>query len=235
MLHYKLKMNVDLKHMKFKHPCNTLVVGMTGSGKTQLIRRLLKHFEILFHNLDKKEINVLWAYGQWHSLIDIRLKDNINLIYFEGIPNEDQIIKTKPDIIVIDDLLNEMSNNKDFENLFIKKSHHLNISVIFSIQNLFYNAKNMRTISLNCHYIILMKNPRDKTQVMHLAKQIYPSDTKFITEAYNKATEAAYGYIKIDLTPDTPENLRIQSRITPEENLNIFSPIVYFPKNVSKY
>ncbi len=80
----------------------------------------------------------------------------------------------------------------------------------------------MRTISLNCHYIILLKNPRDKTQVLNLVRQIYPTNTKFMIQAYNNATEKAYGYIKIDLSPDTPEEFRIQTRITPEENYNIF-------------
>ena len=92
----------------------------------------------------------------------------------------------------------------------------------------------MRTISLNCHYIILMKNPRDVQQVSILSRQIFPSYTKYFLEAYNDATSMAYGYIRIDLTPDTPENLRLSTRLTSEENIyNKFSPILYL-KNVEK-
>lgn len=221
----------DIKHSQFKHPSNTLVVGMTGSGKTQLMLKILKNYKLLFHNLNKNKINVLWAYGQWNNLIGLNLHENISIEYFEGLPSDEDIEYNKPDVIIIDDLLNETSKYKDFENIFIKKSHHLNISVFFLVQNLFYNSKSMRTISLNCHFIILLKNPRDKTQVMTLSRQIYPSNFKFLIEAYNNATDKAYGYIKIDLSPDTPEELRIQSRITPEENQKIFSPIVYIPKN----
>lgn len=221
----------ELKHCQFKHPSNVMIVGMTGSGKTQLMFRILKNYQKLFHKLDKLKINILWCYGQWNNFIGLKINDNISIEYFEGIPKNEKIDKAPPDLIIIDDLLNETAKFKEFENIFIKKSHHLNISVFFLVQNLFYNSKSMRTISLNCHYIILLKNPRDKTQVMSLSRQIYPNNSKFLIEAYNNATEFAYGYIKIDLSPDTPEELRIQSRITPEENNNFFSPIVYIPKN----
>ena len=226
-------MEIDLKHCQFKHPSNTLIVGMTGSGKTQLLIRILKNFDRLFHNLNKPKIKVLWCYGQWNSLIGLKISKNVVISYIEGLPTEKIILNNKPDIIIIDDLLNEMNKDKGFENIFIKKSHHMNISVFFLIQNLFYQAKSMRTISLNCHYIILMKNPRDKTQVLHLARQIYPTNTKFLIEAYNNATELAFGYIRIDLSPDTPEDYRIQSQLPPEEN-NCFSPITYKTKDVEK-
>jgi len=231
-------MEFDSKHCKFKHPANILMVGMTGSGKTILIRRIIKNFKDLFHNINKDKIKVLWAYGQWHNLIDLKINDNVDVIYVEGIPDEDQILEHNPDIIIIDDLLSEIKKNKTFENLFIKKSHHLNISIIFSVQNLFYNSDNMRTISLNCHYIILMKNPRDKNQIKHLARQIYPSNMSFLTEVYNRATLHPFGYIRIDVSPDTPEKIRLQSRITPEEithlNTNL-APIVYIDPNVKEF
>ena len=46
----------------------------------------------------------------------------------------------------------------------------------------------MRTISLNAHYLILFKNPRDASQINHLAKQMYPTKSKFMVEAYRDAT-----------------------------------------------
>ena len=205
---------MDFKHVQFKHPCNCLIVGMTGSGKTVLTRELLRHHNILW-NTSKQNINILWTYGQWHNLIDVDISENSTVKYVSGLPTETEIENFKPDIVVVDDLLNEMTKDSTFENLFIKKSHHLNISVIFLIQNLFYNAKSMRTISLNCHYIILMKNPRDKTQVTSLARQISPQNMGYFISSYNDATKNAYGYIRIDLTPDTPEEFRLLTDLVP--------------------
>lgn len=93
----------------------------------------------------------------------------------------------------------------------------------------------MRTISLNAHYIILLKNPRDKSQILHLARQMFPFKPNILVEAYEDCTRNPYGYIKADLTNDTPEDYRLQTRIFPDETpKNVFSPIIYVPKNFNK-
>ena len=53
--------------------------------------------------------------------------------------------------------------------LFTKKSYHGNLSVIYIVQNLFHQSKDHRTISLNASYLVLTKNVRDASQVIHLA------------------------------------------------------------------
>ena len=137
-------------------------------------------------------------------------------------------------MIVIDDLMTELRNDKNQANLFTKGSHHLNISVVFISQNIFHQGTQMRTISLNCHYMLLLKNPRDKAQIKSLAAQIYPEKTKFLIEVYDYATKDQFGYLRIDLKQDSPEKYRIQSRILPEElpknNKYSISPIAYSPK-----
>lgn len=79
-----------------------------------------------------------------------------------------------------------------------------------------------------------MKNPRDKAQIMRLAAQIYPNKTNFLIEAFNDATKNQFDYIKVDMKQDTPDNLSIQTRITPEElepdSKYRLSPITYIPK-----
>jgi len=60
--------------------------------------------------------------------------------------------------------------------LFTKGSHHRNISLILITQNLFHQGPSSRDISLNIMYIAVFKNPRDKTQIVHLARQVYPEN-----------------------------------------------------------
>ena len=57
-------------------------------------------------------------------------------------------------------------------NLFTKKSHHCNTSVIYLVQNLFPKNMESRTISLNSQYIVVFKNPRHVSQMTTLAKNI---------------------------------------------------------------
>jgi len=45
--------------------------------------------------------------------------------------------------------------------MFTKISHHRNVSVVYLTQNVFDKNKYARTISLNAHYLVLIKNPRD--------------------------------------------------------------------------
>ena len=76
----------------------------------------------------------------------------------------------KRGLVVLDDLMAE--TDERVTNLFTKKSHHSNTSVIYLVQNLFSKNKESRTISLNSQYMIVFKNPRDVTQMTTLAKQM---------------------------------------------------------------
>lgn len=226
-------MEIENKSVQFKHPFTCLVSGPSSSGKTILVRRILKHYKLLVYNLNEPILKVLWCYGELNPLLNVPISNNVVLHLHEGIPSSDIIEEFKSNLIVFDDLLNDVTKNNQIENLFVKKSHHLGISVILIVQNFF--SKYLRTISLNAQYIILLKNPRDSSQIMTLARQIFPHRPKTLTEAYDDATRSSYGYLKIDLTPETPESYRLQTRITPEEVQHLykdFSPIIYKPKNV---
>ena len=104
---------------------------------------------------------------------------------------------------------------------------HMNFSVIFLAQNLFHQGKHSRSMSLNTDYMILFKNVRDKSQIKHLARQMYPLNPKFLYLAYQDATTESYGYLFLDLKPYTEESLRVRSTI-----LNKDYQTIYIPKNL---
>jgi len=56
-------------------------------------------------------------------------------------------------------------------NMFTKGSHHRIVSVVYLAQNLFPKNKSTRTMSLNAHYMVLFKHPKDATQFANLARQ----------------------------------------------------------------
>ena len=84
----------------------------------------------------------------------------------------------------------------------------------------------MRNISLNTHYFVIFKNPRDNLQFSVLARQMYPTKSKFVVEAYENATTIPYGYLFLDLKSDTEEPYRIRTNVIPCES-NI--PYFYVP------
>jgi hypothetical protein len=132
-----------------------MTAGPTSSGKTVLIRRILKYHKnvISFKNEIIDKLKVIWAYGQWQDLYNEKIP-NVDITYIEGLPSEDEIMSDKPHVIIIDDLMTELGNDKKLTNIFTKGSHHNDISVIFISQNIFHQGSQMRTISLNCHYIV---------------------------------------------------------------------------------
>ena len=133
--------------------------------------------------------------------------------FIEGLPNGKILEGKKKTLVIIDDLMNE--TDKSVSNLFTKGSHHHDLSVLHLVQNLFDKNKHTRTISLNAHYLFLFKNPRDASQITHLAKQMYPGHVHYLQEVFADATSKPYGYLLIDLKQETPEHLWLRTNIMP--------------------
>ena len=96
------------------------------------------------------------------------------------------------------------------------------MTIIFIVQNLFYQGKRMRDISLNAHYIVCFKNPRDRNQIYALAKQLYPISSKQVVQAYLEATQQPHSYLLFDLTQQCPEHIRIRTNIFPDQHTLVY-------------
>src|ERR1700689_83903 len=129
-----------MEHLRFKSPFSAFVAGPSGSGKTVLIRSLLEYKSSIFNSPPQK---ILWCHGQWQSAYEKPIKGS-NVVYHEGFPNKEYLVKNKPNLIIIDDLMNEVASNKEMTNLFTKFSHHMRIDVMFVVQNVFHHGKEMR-------------------------------------------------------------------------------------------
>ena len=108
-------------------------------------------------------------------------------------------------LIVFDDQMIDASIDERIVSLLTRGSHHRNLGVIYIVQNLFHQGKGSRSISLNSHYLVLFKNPRDKLQILTLAKQMYPGQTDFFLNQY----EGPLGCLLIDLKTTTQDKCRL--------------------------
>ena len=82
---------------------------------------------------------------------------------------------------------------------------------------LFPPGKLSRTISLNSHYFVIFRNPRDSLGISTLAKQMFPGHTDYLMQSFCDATSRPYGYLVIDCHQLTPENVRLRTNILPGE------------------
>jgi hypothetical protein len=211
--------------MSLNHPATVLVIGGTGCGKSVFTRSLIENHQQTFSHLPAQP-KVLWCYGIYQDSFAFPIK-NTNSLFHEGLVDEDYIKTRRPDILVIDDMMNEKSDDIFVHNLFTKLSHHLNITVIFITQNLY--QKGQVQMKRNAHYLVLMRSPSDKSQVMTLGRQLYPGSSHFFLEAYNDATSRKFGYLLIDVSPESEEETRLKTDIIPDSR-GLCMPTVYVRK-----
>ncbi|GFU28698.1 uncharacterized protein TNCV_468841 [Trichonephila clavipes] len=186
--------------LKLVHPFTLILAGPSGSGKSQFVKKLIENKMI-----KPFPKNIIWCYGVYQALYE----EMPNISFHEGIPSN--LHQYSDALIVIDDLMGELENNPQLTKLFVKFSHHRNLSIIFVVQNIFHKGKEIREISLNAHYLVLFKNRRDQSQITHLGRQLYPRKVKFFQECYADATSKPCGYLLIDLKPETDESLRVRT------------------------
>jgi len=201
--------------MKLLHPFTCIVSGPSGCGKSSLVKSILNE-----NMIEPKPEKILWLYAEDQPLY----KSVRNVEFIQGIPEDfdTSFNASKKNVLILDDLMTKFHSDDRLTRLFSVGSHHKNLSIIFIIHNLFHYGKEMRTLSLNTHYIILFKNPRDRLQIATLGRQMYPGKSQFLIESFNDATKNAYGYLMIDLKPTTSEKLRIRTSIRPDDTQLVY-------------
>jgi hypothetical protein len=95
------------------------------------------------------------------------------------------------------DLLADIVNNNEVHHYVTVMSHHNNRGIIMLMQSIFPKCTYAKTISLNCHYMVLFNNNTDRNQVKVLGRQLMPGRIKYFMHSYQKATTHAWVYLLI--------------------------------------
>ena len=196
--------------VQLKHPFSMLIAGSRGVGKTMFATNLLKNVQ---HIMTPIPNHIVWCYAKHQPELYRQLKDiDEKIEYIEGIPSElnEMFDREKVNMLILDDMMDEASGDKRIEQLFTRGRHD-NLSIIYLTQNLFH--KKQRNISLNSDYMVIFKNARDQTQFTNLARQLMPSNIKFLMSAYKDATKLPHSYLMLDLKAATNDKHRIRSNI----------------------
>ena len=188
------------------HPCRILIIGGSGSGKTNALLNLINN---------QPDIDKIYLYAKdpyedkYHFLINKResigLKDFNDPKAFIEYSNDmhdvyGNINYYNPDkenkiLIVFDDMIADMINNKKLNSivteLFIR-GRKLNISLVFITQSYFKVPKDVR---LNTTHFFIMKVP-NKRELQQLAiSHSSDMDFKDFIRIYKKCTDKPYSFL----------------------------------------
>ena len=188
-----------------------MIAGPSSCGKSFLLEQIISRWQEV---LDHKPTKIYICHAHDQPIYE-RIKQvapcPVELI--QSLPSD---LKTEPgSLLIIDDLVAECP--KQIKDWFVRLSHHSLVDTCLLSQNLFERNKEYRTTSLNSHYIILFKNPRDSSQISHFAKQFSPTNIHFVINCFQDSTKIPHSYILFDLKQSTLNLFRIRSSIFPSE------------------
>ena len=158
----------------FQFPSTIGVFGPSQVGKSTFVIKLIKHADVMF---TKKPKRIIYCYTAWQD----GYKELQSLSYVtlhEGVPSratmEEFTFDRQPTLLVLDDLMAKIIKDLDVQHYVTVMSHHNNICILLIMQSIFPQGKCARTISLNCHYMVLFNNRRNLNQIQCLGRQIMP-------------------------------------------------------------
>ena len=201
---------------------NCLISGSSGTGKTTLVKNLLRlraqlftedpEKIFLFYNNDQPIYDEMLREG----LIDQKIDANVDFPTIDYLTTLVAPFKRgRGSMLIFDDIMADIT--EDFTKIICNMSHHEKSSVIFLTQNLFFKHKVFRTLSLNMHYMFLMTNERDKQQISNLGRQVCPNNPNFLVDVYSAAAARAYEYLLLDFRVNQNKQVRLRSNIFPHQ------------------
>ena len=189
------------------------------------VYRFLTNMELMYEAGQSPEA-VLYCYGVSQPLFEKMRREVAHITFHEGLPSIETIEDFAGDkphsLVILDDLHQDFVQERQMETLLTMSCHHKNMSVIFINHNIFYQGKHARTMALNTSYSVLFRNVRDQSQVAVLGRQMYPNKPGKLVEAYNDATSQPYGYLLIDFTTETKDDMRLRTNIFPGEQMIVY-------------
>jgi ABC-type dipeptide/oligopeptide/nickel transport system ATPase component len=194
--------NPHYEQHHIKLPCRLLIIGSSGSGKTQTLLSLIYNMPNTFENIfitTKNKDEPLYNY------LEERLKDS-GLKITEGIenlPELDKLDKTTQSLIVMDDLVNE-KNQKQICDYFIR-ARKKNASLIYISQSYYAVPKMIRN---NLTYLLIKQVSSMKNLVMISREYDLGMEKKQLTAMYNDATRDKQNFLLIDIDAPKGEKYR---------------------------
>lgn len=204
--------------MKFyDHSC-TVLQGVSQSGKTFFMKRLIQQKEHMFFT---KVTKVIVVFDKYQPAYDDMARATDDITFLPQIPNESELKALTKDhahtVLILDDQIGKLETSKDVADIFVKNSHHHRISCFLLLQaNNLTGKKYGAEIIRNCHYSILFKSGQIGGIVKSLALRL--NDYARLTKAYAWAVaQSNYSYLVVNTHPRAQPIERYSTRVLPDE------------------
>ena len=201
------------------HPYRILIIGGSGSGKTNALLKLINNQPDLYAN-DPYE-------KKYQYLINKREKVGLNHLndpkafmeysndmqdVYKNIEDYNPIKKRKV-LIIFDDMIADMINNNKLNpivtELFIR-GRKLKISIVFITQSYFKVPKDVR---LNSTHFFIMKIPNKREPQQIALNHSSDIDFKDFMNIYKKCTAEPYSFLVNDTTLPSDDPLRFRKNL----------------------
>ena len=183
------------------------------------VKRFLKYLPSM---VDRPIGEVVWCYAEWQpayeSIENTHVRFHQGLLGLEEFPPQ-QTAR----LLIIDDLMSEADQR--VTDLFTKGSHHRNLSILYLSQNVFHQSKGARDVSLNSHFIVVFKSPRDSSQISYLSRQVFPKYPKLVKEAYYDACQVPHDYLCLNFKQSTSDEHRVTTCIFPDDKQHLLTSL----------
>ena len=199
------------------HPYRILIIGGSGSGKTNALLNLINHVLNIDNIYLYSKINTKQNfYSKNMKMLEqsiLMIQKLLLIIQTIWMIKDYDPNKKRKILIVFDDMIADMLSNKKLNpivtELFIR-GRKLNISLVFITQSYFAVPKNIR---LNSTHYFVMKIP-NKRELQQIAFN-HSSDIDFqdFMNLYKKSTAEPYSFLVIDTTLPSDNSLRFRKNL----------------------
>ena len=191
--------------MKINLPARILIVGSSGSGKTNVTVSLLKLFScfskvyLFARNLEESLYKFLIDFFE---KLGKKMKQTI--LYYSNdvadIPSADEFDKNESNLVIFDDLITE-KNLQNVSEIYIRGRKE-NITSLFLSQSYY---KTPQLIRQNCDYIILKKinTTKDLSRIMS-EYNLGDISKEDLIKIYKLSTKTLTDFFMIDLNTNDP-------------------------------
>ena len=224
----KTKHNRNLPYIP-DHPYRILIIGGSGSGKTNLLLNLIEnqpdigkiylYAKDLFKSKYQYLINKQEGVGINHfkdPKAFIEYSNDMHDVY----KNIDEYNPYKENkiLLVFDDMIADMIHNKKLNSIVTElyiRGRKLNISLVFITQSYFTAPKDVR---LNTSHFFIAKIPNKRELQQIAINQSSDINTKDFANIYGKCTNEPYTFLVIDTMLASNNPLRFRKNL-----LNIYN------------